>query len=132
MFEPSRKVVWYGQLETASAKTPVIYDPGLPEPPRGQIYLYNAERDAVLRYVLHIVQPLLKNLDGTDRVQVEKGLSKKWRSARKNFLREYGSNGMPQTRKKTTAKPSETLLEQETDASNDDDWTSDYDDFDSD
>lgn len=49
MFDASRKSAWYGRLETTSLKIPVIYDPGLPEPPRGQIYLYNSERNAILK-----------------------------------------------------------------------------------
>lgn len=131
MFDPSRKVVWYGQLETASSKTPVIYDPGLPEPPRGQIYLYNSERDAILKYVLHIVQPLLKAAEGDERTQIQKGLNKKWRSARKNFLRHYGGAGLTQPRKKNVVKTTEKVLEAEPDV-DDDDWSEDYDDLDAD
>lgn len=122
MFEPSRKAVWYGELETASSRTPVIYDPGLPDPPPGQIYLYNSERDAVLRYVLHIVRPLLKKLEGEDRTRIEKVLKQKWRSARKKFLHEYGGGDSDQSREKGSANSKEKVPKRDLYASNDFDW----------
>ncbi len=133
MFEPSKKSIWCGKLETASSKTPVIYDPGLPEPPRGQIYLYNSERDAILKYAAHIVQPLLKSFEDDERKEIEKSLRKKWQLARKTFLREYGSR-TPLSRKKASIKSKQEETESEIespDADNDDDWSDELVGFDS-
>ena len=133
MFNTSKKSVWYGRLETTSSKIPVIYDPGLPEPPTGQIYLYNAERDAVLKYVADIVKPLLKNYEASERQQIEKTLRKKWKSARKAFLNEYGNRVAQPRKRKSVAAPAqqEPELEAEIDKS-DDDWSDDFDDLDAD
>ena len=133
MFDTSKKSVWYGRLETTSSKIPVIYDPGLPEPPTGQIYLYNAERDAVLKYVADIVKPLLKNYEASERQQIEKTLRKKWKSARKAFLNEYGNRVAQPRKRKSVAAPAqqEPELEAEIDKS-DDDWSDDFDDLDAD
>ena len=133
MFDTSKKSVWYGRLETRSSDVPVIYDPGLPEPPTGQIYLYNAERDAILKYVADIVKPLLKNYEKSERAQIEKSLRKKWKSARKAFLNEYGNRSIqPRKRKSASAvsTPTDPELEIETDDS-DAEWSSDMDDLDS-
>lgn len=128
MFDPSRKVIWHGQLESASKKTPVIYDPGLPELPRGQIFLYNSERDAVVKYVFQIVQPLLKELEGSDRKNIKKELSQKWPAARKDFLREYGAR-LPHSRGSVADRPNAHVVQPEWGASNDDDWSLEHDDF---
>lgn len=130
MFDTSKKSVWYGQLETTSSKTPVIYDPGLPDPPTGQVYLYNAERDAILKYVTDIVKPLLKTYEESERKKIEKTLRKKWQSARKAFLHEYGTR-VAQPRKRKTATPAQTDPDLDTEDS-DGDWSEEFDDLDSD
>ena len=132
MFNTSKKSIWYGQLETTSSKTPVIYDPGLPEPPRGQIYLYNSERNAILKYAAHIVQPMLKNLDDGERKKIEKSLNKKWQVARKTFLREYGTRS-PHPRKKTATNAKQAKVKSEIEApdTDDNDWPDNMEDFDS-
>ena len=134
MFDTSKKSVWYGRLETNSSNIPVIYDPGLPEPPTGQIYLYNAERDAILKYVADIVKPLLKNYEKSERQQIEKTLRKKWKSARKAFLNEYGNRvAQPRKRKSTVAVPAQQEQEPEVEIDkSDEDWSDDFDDLDAD
>lgn len=132
MFDASKRSIWYGNLETASSKTPVIYDPGLPEPPRGQIYLYNSERDAILKYAAHIVQPLLRDYDNSERKKIEKSLTKKWQAARKTFLREYGGRpSVPRTR--ASVKRGQKVVQPEIDSSDgdDQDYADDVEDFDS-
>ena len=130
MFNASKISVWYGRLETTSSNLPVIYDPGLPDPPTGQIYLYNAERDAILKYVADIVKPLLKNYEESERQQIEKTLRKKWKSARKAFLNEYGSRmAQPRKRKSTVAAPAQPDPEIDIEIEkSDDDWSDDFDD----
>ncbi|MDJ0958160.1 MAG: hypothetical protein QNI91_14930 [Arenicellales bacterium] len=134
MVDVSKKSIWYGRLETTSSNIPVIHDPGLPEPPTGQIYLYNAERDAILKYVADIVKPLLKNYEESERQQIEKTLRKKWKSARKAFLNEYG-NRVTQSRKRksTVAVPVQSNPELDIEIEkSDDEWSEDLDDLDAD
>ena len=132
MFDTSKKAIWYGRLETNSANIPVIYDPGLPEPPTGQIYLYNADRDAILKYVVDIVKPLLKNYEESERQQIEKTLRKKWKSARKAFLNEYGNRiAQPRKRKSTVNMSAQNDQELEVEIEKSEgDWSDDFDDLD--
>lgn len=132
MFDASKKSIWYGQLETSSSKTPVIYDPALPEPPRGRIYLYNSEKNAILKYAADIVQPRLKNLEESERKKIEKSLNRKWQLARKTFLRDYGTRAaLPRKRTTTVTKRAKSKIEIEAPDEDDSDWPDDMEDFDS-
>lgn len=120
MFDTTTKSVWYGRLNTSSSSTPVIYDPGLPPPPTGQIYLYNAERNAILKYAATVVEPLLHGLEKGEHKMIEKALGKKWRSVRKTFLRDH-ARPLPSKGKQKEIKPAgdELMIDDQTD----DDWT---------
>ncbi|MEZ5570855.1 MAG: hypothetical protein R3E64_02435 [Halioglobus sp.] len=79
------KVVWYGKIKLDSKKIPVIYDPLITPSIKGCIYLYNAERDAIIQYTWKIVESLLCDVDKTEKAAIKKSLDAKWKAARKRF-----------------------------------------------
>lgn len=81
------KVVWYGMLKLDSKLTPVIFDPQITPSIKGCIYLYNADRDAIVQYTWDIVQRLLVDLDKTEKNNLKKSLDAKWKAARKKFTK---------------------------------------------
>lgn len=121
MFNSDTKDVWYGLLKTKKGSVPVVYNPKLPEPPRNQLYLYNADKDAVLVYVKDKVAALLVDYGTAEEVQqAEKELKAKWKDACKEFLKERGesfvSTATPKAESKKKALPDdepEVQLEEE-------------------
>lgn len=87
MLTPDCKVVWYGKLKVDSKATPVIFDPLLVPSIKGCIYLYNAERDAIVQYTWNIVQGLLVDVDKTEKATIKKAFDGKWKAARKKFTK---------------------------------------------
>lgn len=87
MLTPDCKVVWYGKLKVDSKTTPVIFDPMITPSIKGCIYLYNADRDAIVQYTWDIVQRLLVDLDKSEKNTVKKALDAKWKAARKKFTK---------------------------------------------
>lgn len=94
MFDSSTMSIWYGRLKTAKSTTVVIFDPTLPKAPNGQIYLYNADRGAIIKYVETVVTPLLEDVDNTELGEIKKALKKRWASVRKAFIDEHGGSGL--------------------------------------
>jgi hypothetical protein len=84
---PDCKVVWYGKMKIGAKSTPVIFDPQITPSIKGCIYLYNAERDAIVQYTWDIVQKLLADLDKTEKNTLKKSLDAKWKAARKKFTK---------------------------------------------
>lgn len=85
MLNKNRKTTWYGKLETATSSVEVIYDPTLPEAPKGRVYLYNVERGQIVQYVWEIVSELLREAEGDERAEIKSRAGKRWKSARKTF-----------------------------------------------
>ena len=81
------KVVWYGKLKLDTKATPVIFDPVLSPSIKGCIYLYNAERDAIVQYTWNIVQGLLQDVDKAEKTRIKKEYDAKWKAARKKFTK---------------------------------------------
>ncbi|HEX4975810.1 MAG TPA: hypothetical protein VFV48_07995 [Pseudomonadales bacterium] len=105
MFNADTKELWYGLLKSKKGSTPVVFNPKLPEPPRNQLYLYNAEKDAVVVYVKEKVEALLVDYDSPEAVQqAEKDLKAKCKEACKEFLKERGDVFVPSTTSKTESK----------------------------
>lgn len=94
MFDSSSMSIWYGRLKTSKSTTIVIFDPTLPKAPNGQVYLYNAERGAIIKYVAKIVTPLLEDIDKTELGEIKKALKKPWGAVRKAFINEHGGRGL--------------------------------------
>ena len=87
MLTPDCKVVWYGKMKVDSKSIPVIFDPLITPSIKGCIYLYNAERDAIVQYTWDIVQRLLEDLDKTEKNTIKKDLDAKWKAARRKFTK---------------------------------------------
>lgn len=81
------KVVWYGKLKIGAKTTLVVFDPQITPSIKGCIYLYNADRDAIVQYTWDIVQRLLADLDKTEKNTLKKSLDAKWKIARKKFTK---------------------------------------------
>ena len=81
------KVVWYGKLKMDSKVIPVVYDPLITPSIKGCIYLYNAERDAIVQYAWNIVKDLLVDVDKVEKSTLKKGVDAKWKTARKKFTK---------------------------------------------
>jgi hypothetical protein len=82
------KVVWYGKLKIDSKAIPVVYDPLIVPSIKGCIYLYNAERDAIIQYTWDIVRELLVDVDRTEKGTIKKSVDAKWKAARKKFTKD--------------------------------------------
>lgn len=87
MLELGRNSTWYGKLETSTKSVLVIFDPKLPQAPTGQIYLFNTERGAVVRYVWSVVSEHLQDLSAEEQQAAQEQLAKDWKVARRCFLK---------------------------------------------
>jgi len=74
-------------LKVDSQLTPVIFDPQITPSIKGCIYLYNADRDAIVQYTWDIVQRLLVDMDKSQKATLKKSLDAKWKAARKKFTK---------------------------------------------
>jgi len=99
------KVVWYGKMKVGSDATPVIFDPLLVPSIKGCVYLYNAERDAIIQYTWKIVQGLLVDVDKSEKATIKKTLDAKWKAARKKFTKGKLSLSSDEKEEKRTRTP---------------------------
>ena len=115
MFNTRGNKRWYGVLETSRGRTPVIYDPSLPEAPKGQVYLYNTEREAIIAYDLAIVSERLRDADADEARELKKVAGKPFKAAMDAFVSLRGSRSAAQAPRTTrsTIEPIEDT---------DDDW----------
>jgi len=130
MLNKQSKAVWYGVLETPVLTTEVIYDPTLPCASSDKIYLYNAQREQMVLYVWHIVQPLLRELDAGQAEQVKKSLDKPWKKARKAFIADRAVVSQPPVVAKRKPAPKEDEMptfDEPVDLDIDDGFGADYD-----
>jgi hypothetical protein len=75
-------------MKLGATVTPVVYDPLIVPSIKGCIYLYNAERDAIIQYTWDIVRDLLVDVDKTDKGALKKSIDAKWKAARKKFTKD--------------------------------------------
>jgi hypothetical protein len=85
---------WYGELRTQKGNTVIIRDAQLPSAPTGRMYLYNADRDAIIEYDEAIVDSKLFPLDKDKQKQAEADFGQAWLAAKELFLQLHGK-GMP-------------------------------------
>ena len=78
---------WYGKLKIGTKSVPVIYDHRLLPGIKGCIYLYNAERDAIVQYVWDIVKDRLASVENDERKSMKAALDARWRQRRREFTR---------------------------------------------
>ena len=86
MIDPNSMVMWWGKLESQGSDIPVIFDPSLPGMPNGQVYLYNAVRNAIVPYDWGVVQRFLKDVEPAELKEIKKTLRKKWHAVRKEYV----------------------------------------------
>lgn len=89
MLNTNRKTLWYGKLDTPNFSNTVLFDPELPEPPKGKLYLYNHERGQVVQYVHDLVSPRLRDLTEQELTEFQDAISSKWESIKKEFIRTH-------------------------------------------
>jgi hypothetical protein len=85
---------WYGELRTQKGNTIIIRDDQLPSARTGRMYLYNADRDAIIEYDKAIVDPKLFPLDKDQQKKAEADFGLAWLVAKELFLQAHGK-GMP-------------------------------------
>jgi hypothetical protein len=89
MLNTNRKTLWYGKLDTPNFSNTVLFDPELPEPPKGKLYLYNHERGQVVQYVHDLVSPRLRDLTDQEMAEIQDAISSKWEGIKKDFIRTH-------------------------------------------
>jgi hypothetical protein len=93
LFDSASSRVWVGLLVTEKDQTPVVYDPTLPGVPSGQVYLFNADRGALVPYKKDIVSRYLREVSPEERRQMRSAVSAAWKAARKDFVRQRSRRG---------------------------------------
>ena len=91
MYNTAKKQVWYGELRTARGNAIVIHDNQLPEASAGRIYLYNAQRKAIVEYVEDLVKPNLHELSDEQLKAAESEFGGAWKSARAEFMQKHSA-----------------------------------------
>lgn len=81
---------WYGELRTQKGNTIIIHDDQLPSARTGRMYLYNADRDAIIEYDKAIVDPKLFPLDKDQQKKAEADFGQAWLTTKELFLQAHG------------------------------------------
>ena len=92
-------------MKVGSDATVVIFDPLLVPSIKGCVYLYNAERDAIIQYTWKIVQGLLVDVDKSEKATIKKTFDAKWKAARKKFTKGKLSLSSDEKEEKRTRTP---------------------------
>jgi hypothetical protein len=117
MYDPMSTGVWYGELRTDSGSTVVIHDPKIPPSSNGRVYLFNAERGALIEYVEAIVKSKLFDLDAEQTKAARKKYAKAWKAAQNKFNSRFGLSSNVVEIKSAKPKP---VVEEEDDFDDDD------------
>jgi hypothetical protein len=119
---------WKGVLASSRGNSIVFRDASLPEAAPGRVYLYNADRGAVVEYVAEIVSAKLRDFTDAEAAALDAGIEKKWKTARDAFIREQrGRSSSSSTKgKKSSDEEVETNIDDieldVVDGSMEDDW----------
>ena len=89
MLNTNRKTLWYGKLDTPNFSNTVLFDPELPEPPKGKLYLYNHDRGQVVQYVHDLVSPRLRDLTEQELSELQEAIANNWEGVKKEFIRTH-------------------------------------------
>jgi hypothetical protein len=89
MLNTNRKTLWYGKLDTPNFSNTVLFDPDLPDPPKGKLYLYNHERGQVVQYVQDLVSSKLRELTAQELAELQDTIAKNWEGVKKEFIRTH-------------------------------------------
>jgi len=89
MLNTNRKTLWYGKLDTPNFSNTVLFDPDLPDPPKGKLYLYNHERGQVVQYVQDLVSSKLRELTAQELAELQDAIAKNWEGVKKEFIRTH-------------------------------------------
>lgn len=129
MYNSSKKTIWIGELRTARGTSVVIHDNQLPEATPGRVYLYNAQRNAIVEYVEDIVKPNLHDIDEAATQSAEKEYSSAWKICRAEFMNKHQALlELEKSQDSKVSKKSKTVTEPESDDDNDDSFNADFDD----
>lgn len=81
----SDEKLWFGYMDAGEKSAPVVMDSRLDTGVRSTVYLYNHRRGQILEYKREIIDPKLRELDGSDK-KLLKELEAGYRAARKDFI----------------------------------------------
>ncbi len=83
MFRKNRSGTWYGIIQSGKdGSMIVIWNPVLPKANTGKVFLYNTEKQKLIKYVEEIVQPKLKELTGEELEAARSSYDEGWRKVR--------------------------------------------------
>ncbi len=126
MLNTNRKTPWYGKLDTPSFSNTVVFDPELPEAPKGKLYLYNHDRGQVVQYVYDMVSPRLRELTDEEMAAIQSAINEQWEGIKKEFIRA----NTPSSRAPVSAptgRPRNNIDEYDNNDSDDDESFADFD-----
>lgn len=117
---------WY-ELQTKRGNTLVLQDTILPAANEGRIYLFNADRKAIVEYDKAIVSEKLVLLDDDQQQQADSDFGSDWQSASHAFLKAHGKHSPASQASASLSDESDSTTD---DSFEDDSLDSDDDDFD--
>lgn len=80
----SKQKLWYGFLEAGSKSSPVVLDHTMDTGETNSVFIYNHNRQEILKYVRELVEPKLRELTATEK-ELESALKKGFSEAVKTL-----------------------------------------------
>jgi len=127
----ANNVFWFGYLETANGKTLVVRNVLVDAEDKKSLFLYNAQRDALVEYKREIIEPKLvtANEGEIDADELEKAYKRALRKKRPNtYNLLYRSSRVSGARASASNDEEDTLEEEVEIDGGDDDMMDDFDD----
>lgn len=121
MYNTVKEQVWYGELKTSKGNIIIIHDKEFPSTSSGKVYLYNTQKNAIIKYMASITQGNLYDLSEEQKKAAEEKYGAAWEACREEFMALHqgwtDATHAPPPKKKNT----------DLDLDPDDDWPSDFD-----
>lgn len=80
----SKQKLWYGFLEAGSKSSPVVVDHSMDTGEKSSLFIYNHNRQEILKYVREVVEPKLRELTIQEK-ELESALKKGFNAAVKTL-----------------------------------------------
>ena len=78
----SKQNLWYGFLEAGNKSSPVVIDHSMDTGEKNSVFIYNHNRQEILKYVRELVEPKLRELTAKEK-ELEAALKKGFAEAMK-------------------------------------------------
>ena len=80
----SKQKLWYGFLEAGKKSSPVIIDHSMDTGEKNSVFIYNHNRQEILKYVRELAEPKLRELTAKEK-ELEASLKKGFTESLKTF-----------------------------------------------